>query len=198
MKMVFVALLAASLLLSGCAQAPVNEGMTADGRAYRGAAEPKLVIYEYSDFECPFCARVQPTLERVVRAYGEKGVQLQFRHSPLGIHPHAFDAAVAGVCAEKQGKFWQMHNKMYDNQVALDAGSLERYAVDAGLDIGAFKACAESTEAEEAVSNDMAMAASLGIAGTPTFIIGRSEVEGAQPYEKFQQAIDAELATASR
>src|SRR3989338_1749761 len=91
--------LAASLALSGCVASQINEGTDANGRAYRGADNPKIVMYEHSDFECPYCARVQPTVEEIVRSYPQ--LRLEYRHYPItSSHPHAFSAAVASVCAE--------------------------------------------------------------------------------------------------
>ncbi|MCX8194524.1 MAG: DsbA family protein [Candidatus Micrarchaeota archaeon] len=188
----------AMLLLFGCTgflqNEPLPEGMTADGKAYRGAAAPKLVIYEYSDFQCPFCARVQGTVEEVLRAYpGE--VQLQFRHYPLeNLHPEAFGAAVAAVCAERQGAFWKMHDKMYSNQQALYKENLTSYAHEIGLDMKKFEECLGSEEAALEVKKEMEEGAKKGVRATPTFLIGESKLEGALPFSTFKSMIDSELA----
>ena len=185
-----------SAFLYGCADTkPIPTGMTPEGRAYRGASAPKLVIYEYSDFECPYCGAVQPTVEQMMRAYQDRA-QLQFRHYPLPIHPDAVPAALASACAEKQGKFWEMHDKLYANQKALSESDLAKYASEIGLDPGIFKACVASSEARAVVDNDRATGVTQGVRATPTFLIGESMVEGSQPYDKFQQVMDAELARA--
>lgn len=195
-KVVFSLVLVAALLaLFGCASAPINQGVDADGRAYRGAGDAKLTIYEYSDFECPFCGRAQPTVEQVLRAY-PKEVRLEFRHYPLDIHPRAMPSALAGVCAEEQGKFWEMHDRMFARQSALSDDDLKRYAGEAGMDVAKFQICVSSDTAAQKVRKDMAEAAGAGVQATPTFKIGETLVRGAQPFDKFKQAIDSELARA--
>jgi protein-disulfide isomerase len=191
--LLIAAALMAALLLFGCAGQPINEGVDAQGRAYRGAANSKLVIYEYSDFECPFCGRVQPTVEGMLRAY-PNDVRLYFRHFPLDAHPRAMPSALAGVCAEEQGKFWPMHDKLFSNQNALSDSDLKKYAADAGLDSAKFGSCLSSQAALERVKSDMAEAAAAGVEATPSFKIGESMVRGAQPFSKFKEVIDSELA----
>jgi protein-disulfide isomerase len=187
--------LAAVLVLAGCAGSPIKEGMDAQGRSWRGAESPKLVIYEYSDFECPFCGQAQPTMEQVLRAY-PGDVRLEFRHNPLAMHPRAMPSAIAGVCAEGQGKFWQMHDLMFANQQALEDADLGKYAADTGLDMDKFNACIASPEAAAKVRADMAEAVDAGVTATPSFGIGGTLVRGAQPFSIFKSAIDSELARA--
>lgn len=189
------ALLALALLFFGCASSPINEGMTASGRAYRGADSPKIIVYEYSDFECPYCSKALPSVEEVLRAY-PNDVQLQFRHYPLPIHPQAYGAALAAVCAEEQGKFWPMHDKMFASQNALYDSDLKKYAADAGLDAQKFEQCLGSASAAAKVNADVSEAVLAGVQATPTFKIGESLVKGAQPFSKFKQVIDSELARA--
>ena len=185
--------LAALLALCGCAAEPIKEGMDSSGRAYRGAADARLTIYEYSDFECPFCSKAQPAVEEVLRAY-PNDVKLEFRHNPLDIHPRAMPSAIAAACAEEQGKFWPLHDKMFANQQALYDADLKGYAADIGLDMEKFAGCIASSEASARVRKDMAEAAADGVAATPTFRIGQSAVIGAQPFAKFKSVIDSELA----
>lgn len=187
---------AAILLLAGCAGAPIKEGKDSQGRSWRGAESPKITIYEYSDFECPYCGKVQPAVEEVLRAYPDS-VRLEFRHNPLvEIHPRAMPSAIAAVCAEEQGKFWQMHDLFYANQQALEDADLEKYAGQAGLDVASFKKCIASDAAAAKVKVDMAEAAREGVLATPTFVIGKTIVRGAQPFPVFKSAIDSELARA--
>ena len=194
-KSIALAAIFLSLMLFGCASAPINEGMTTDGRAYRGAANPKLIIYEYSDFQCPFCSRAQGTVEEVLRAYPNE-VQLQFRHYPLmDVHPQSYGAALAAVCAEEQGKFWQMHDRMFASQEALFDADLKKYASEIGLDGDKFDICLSSAATALKVRGDMDGAASAGVQSTPNFKIGESLVKGAQPFSKFKQVIDSELAS---
>lgn len=185
---------AAALLLFGCAAAPIKEGVGEDGRAYRGASSPKVTIVEYSDFECPFCRKAQPVVEEVLRAY-PNDVRLVFRHSPLPSHARAYPAAIAAVCAEQQGKFWQMHDLLYASPELTD-GQISGYAGEIGLDMGKFAECLVSASADDAVRKDMADAVSAGVDATPTFVIGNGRVRGAQPFDAFRKVIDGELAAA--
>lgn len=179
------------MLAFGCAGTPIREGATQDGHAWRGAENPKLVIYEYSDFECPFCGRAGPAIDEVLRAYPED-VQLQFRHFPLvNIHPRSMPSALAGVCAEKQGKFWQMHDRMFANQEKLEDADLDAYAKEVGLDMQMFARCLSSTETADRVNADITAGVALGIQGTPSFAVGRSLVVGTP---KLKAIVDAELA----
>ncbi|MCX6772921.1 MAG: thioredoxin domain-containing protein [Candidatus Micrarchaeota archaeon] len=186
--------LAFVLLLAGCAATPLKEGVAADGRPYRGAANAKLTIYEYSDFECPFCARAVQTVEDALRTYPDS-VKLEYRYFPLvAIHPRGYPSALAGACAEKQGKFWAMHDLMFANQEKLEDADLQGYAKQAGLDMQQFSACLSSPETAKIVNDDMAAGEKLGIGGTPVFFIGQSSVTGSQPLSKFKEVIDSELA----
>lgn len=186
--------LVAALLLPGCiAPPPLHEGVDAQGRAYRGAENAKLTIYEYSDFECPYCGKVQMALDEAMRQYSDR-VRLEYRHYPLPAHPRAMPSAIAAVCAEKQGKFWQMYDKLFANQQALEDADLEKYAGEIGMDKAAFASCIVSNEAKLLVQKDMDEAAIAGVQVTPTFKIGETMVKGAQPADKFKSAIELELA----
>jgi protein-disulfide isomerase len=191
-KLIALAFFAA--LLFGCLGSAVNQGVAADGAYYRGADSPKLIIYEYSDFQCPFCQRVQPALEEVLRSYPET-VQLRFKHNPVEeLHPRAFSASLAAVCAGKQGKFWEMHDKLFGNQAATADADFEKFAVEIGLDAASFKSCYSSQQATDEVRADMAEAKRLGLDATPMFVMGDTVVRGSQTAAKFKQAIDSELA----
>lgn len=185
--------LVALLVLSGCTASALREGVTKEGRPYRGAEYAKLTIYEYSDFECPYCARARSNVEEVLRAYSGT-VRLEYRYFPLFSHPRGYPSALAGACAEQQGKFWQMHDLMFENQNALEDADLEKYAGQAGMDVPAFKKCVASAEAAVKVNADKSQGDALGIQGTPTFFIGQSTVVGAQPVSAFRSVIDSELA----
>jgi protein-disulfide isomerase len=189
----FAIFVAAALLLAGCASAPLNEGVDAQGRAYRGAGNAKLTIYEYSDFECPFCGEAQPTLNDIIHQYSSN-VRLEYRYFPLSIHPHSMNASLAAVCADNQGKFWAMYDKLFANQNALEYSDLLNYANQIGLNQTQFTACFASDSAAQAVQKDIQNATALGVQATPTFIIGESTVRGAQSADVFRSAIDNELA----
>jgi protein-disulfide isomerase len=193
MRKFAVLAIALALFVSGCALSALPEGVAADGRPYRGAESAKLTIYEYSDFQCPFCDRARQNVDEVLRVYPDS-VRLEYRYFPLSSHPRGYASALAGACAEEQGKFWKMHDLMFDNQEALEDADLEKYALQSGMDLAAFRQCLSSAAAAGKVNSDKAQGEQLGVQGTPTFFIGQSAVVGAQPVSKFRSAIDSELA----
>ncbi|MEM7679006.1 MAG: thioredoxin domain-containing protein, partial [Myxococcota bacterium] len=154
-------------------------------------------IVEFSDYECPFCSRVNPTIAQVQKEYGDK-VQIRFRNLPLSFHKRAKPAAKAALAAHKQGKFWQMHDKLFANQKALQDADLEKYASELGLDMSRFKSDMTSPEIEAWVSKDMADAGKYGARGTPTLFVNGVPVRGAMPFATFKQVIDKEIAKAQK
>ncbi|MBZ4416433.1 thioredoxin domain-containing protein [Myxococcus sp. RHSTA-1-4] len=160
-----------------------------------GPANAKVTIVEFSDFECPFCSRVTPTLTKIKENYG-KDVRVVFRHQPLPFHANAKLAAEASMAAHEQGKFWEMHDKLFSNQKALDRASLEKYAQELGLNVGKFKAALDSGKFKAKVEADMAAGSAVGANGTPTFFINGREFVGAQPFESFKKLIDEEIGKA--
>ncbi|MBW3015759.1 DsbA family protein [Candidatus Woesearchaeota archaeon] len=163
--------------------------------ASKGPDNAPVLIVEFSDFQCPFCSRGRTTMDQVVEEYGDK-VQLVFKHFPLSFHENAQKAAEAAECALDQDKFWEMHDIMFDNQGALTVDDLKGYAEELELDIDAFNDCLDSGEKEAKVSADMAEGQKYGVSGTPAFFINGNLVSGAQPFENFKAAIDAELESA--
>jgi len=164
----------------------------ADSPAKGGKAGAKVTIVEWSDFQCPFCSRVVPTLKQIEDTYGDN-VKVVFRNQPLPFHNNAKGAAEAGMAANEQGKFWQMHDKMFANAQALDRASLEGYAQEIGLDVGKFKAALDSGKFTKRVEEDSAAGMAVGANGTPTFFINGREFVGAQPFEAFKNVIDEEI-----
>jgi protein-disulfide isomerase len=162
-----------------------------------GPATAKVTVVEWSDFECPFCSRVGPTLTKIKETYG-KDVRVVFRHQPLSFHPNAKPAAEAAMAAHEQGKFWEMHDKLFANQKALDRASLEKYAQELGLNMGKFKASMDSGKYKAKIEADMAAGSAVGANGTPTFFINGREFVGAQPFEAFKKVIDEEIAKADK
>jgi protein-disulfide isomerase len=163
----------------------------------KGPADAKVAIVEFSDFQCPFCSRVVPTLEQIEKEYG-KQVKVYFRHNPLPMHPDAPLAAEAAVAAEAQGKFWQMHDKMFANQQNLKRPDLEKYAQEIGLDMGKFKEALDKGTGKARIAADMALAKQVGAQGTPNFYIDGRNVQGAQPFDKFKEVIDDEIKRADK
>jgi protein-disulfide isomerase len=158
----------------------------------KGAKQPKVTIIAFSEFQCPFCSRVNPTLEQLVKDYGND-VAVSFRHNPLPFHNNAMIAAMASEAAREQGKFWQMHDKLFANQQALDRPNLEKYAQEIGLDMGKFKAALDKEKGKERIKRDMDDAAKFGARGTPNFFINGRNFRGAQPLEAFKGVVDEEI-----
>ncbi len=173
---------------------PLRMEVAAKGPS-RGPENAPVTIVEFSDFECPFCARANGTLAQVEQAYAGK-VRVVFRDFPLSFHRNAQKAAEAGHCADDQGKFWEMHDKMFANQKALDVDSLKTYAKELGLDMQAFETCLDSGAKAGVVQANLADGRALGVNGTPAFFINGRMISGALPFEEFKKVIDKELGVA--
>lgn len=161
-----------------------------------GDADAKVTIVEFSDYECPFCGRYfTQTYPQLKKDYVDTGkVKIVFRDYPLPFHSNAQKAAEAAECADDQGKFWEMHNKLFSNQQALDVASLKKYAGELALDQTKFDECLDSGKYESEVQNDLSQGGSYGVSGTPSFFVNGIMLVGAQPYSEFKKLIDAELA----
>ena len=159
----------------------------------RGSAQAQITIVEYSDYQCPFCARVNPTLDRVRQTYGDK-VRVVFKDFPLPIHAEAPKASEAAYCAGDQGKYWEMHDRLFANQQALQVPALKQYATALGLDAAAFNQCLDSGKHGARVAANVQSGEKLGISSTPTLYVNGRQVLGAQPFEYFKTVIDEELA----
>jgi protein-disulfide isomerase len=158
----------------------------------KGGKQPKVTIVEFSDFQCPFCSRVNGTLEQLTKDYGDD-VSISFRHNPLPFHNNAMPAALAAEAAREQGKFWQMHDKLFASQQNLDRPGLEKLAQEIGLDMNKFKAALDKEKNKERIKKDMDDAAKFGARGTPNFFINGRNFRGAQPLESFKEVINDEL-----
>jgi len=159
----------------------------------KGPQDAKITIVEFSDFECPYCSRALPAVEQVLKAYPDQ-VRLVFRHFPLSFHPNAQKAGEASMCAHDQGKFWEMHDVLFQNQQALDVPSLKGYAKNLGLDTAAFDSCLDSGKHANTIRSDMAAGEAAGVNGTPAFFVNGVPLSGAVPFEQFKAVIDEELA----
>ena len=161
-----------------------------------GPASAPVTLVEFSDFQCPFCQRVEPTLKRLRQTYGDK-LRIVWKDFPLTqIHPQAFKAGEAGHCAGEQGKFWEYHDHLFGNQQALQPADLKKHAADLGLDAASFGACLDSSKYGERVRDGVSQGTALGVNSTPTIFINGRRLSGAQPYEVFVAAIDEELSRA--
>ncbi|HVZ72536.1 MAG TPA: thioredoxin domain-containing protein [Polyangia bacterium] len=157
-----------------------------------GPASAKVTIVAFSDFQCPFCSRAVPTLHQIEDDYKGK-IRVAFKNNPLPFHDKAHLAAEAALAANEQGKFWEMHDKLFANQQALDRPALEKYAEDLGLNMAKFRAALDSGKFKDRVDRETKEGGSFGVSGTPTFFINGKKLVGAQPVEAFKTAIDAEL-----
>jgi protein-disulfide isomerase len=169
-------------------------------QASKGPADALVTIVEFSDFQCPFCSRVNPTMATIMERYRGK-VRVVWRNAPLPFHDNAVPAAEAAMEAMAQGgsaKFWQMHDVLFQNQNALTRPDLERYAQQINLDMTRFRRAMDQHTHQRAVEADNALARQIGANGTPNFFINGKNLVGAQPVEAFVTVIDAELAEAER
>lgn len=166
-----------------------------DDDAFKGDADAPVTIVEFSDFECPFCARFyQQTLNQIDEQYIKTGkVKFVYRDFPLSFHPNAQKAAEASECAGEQDKFWEMHDQLFESGVSGGVSSFKQFAADIGLDTDDFNTCLDSGAMASEVQKDMRDGTAAGIRGTPGFVVNGQLISGAQPFSVFQQIIDAEL-----
>ena len=159
-----------------------------------GSASAPITLIEFSDYQCPYCGRVEPTLKRLRAAYGDK-IRFVWKDFPLTqIHPQAFKAGEAAHCAGDQGKYWELHDVLFNKQSELQLDDLKRHALTLGLNVDAFNQCLDSSKHAERVRDGVAEGGQVGVNSTPTIFINGRRFSGAQPYEVFAAAIDEELA----
>jgi protein-disulfide isomerase len=172
---------------------PRFEVALSDADPSLGTAKAPVTLIEFSDFQCPYCRQVAPTLKKIRATYGDK-VRIVWKDFPLTqIHPQAFKAGEAGHCAAEQGKFWEFHDQLFANQQALQPDDLKKYATAGGIDGERFSACLDMSKHAELVRDGVAQGTQLGVNSTPTVFVNGRRVSGAQPYEVFAAVIDEEL-----
>ncbi len=159
----------------------------------RGPATAPITIVEFSDFECPYCSRAEETVSEVMRVYGDK-IRVVYRDLPLPNHKNAPKAAEAAHCAGEQGKYWEMHAKLFANQRALEVPALKGYAKDLKLDQAKFDKCLDSGATAAIVEESRKVGNEAGVNGTPAFFVNGILISGAQPFDAFKEVIDVELA----
>ncbi|MEW6435194.1 MAG: DsbA family protein [Myxococcota bacterium] len=177
------------------APARLRKSVEAIGPA-KGDEKAAITIVEFADFQCPYCSRAAATLDKVLAGYQGK-VRLVFRHFPLSFHEKAPKAAEAGACADEQGKFWAMHDALFESQ-ELEPEALKAQAQALGLDSKKFDDCLDSGRTAALVKRDMAAGQKAGVTGTPAFFINGRVLSGAQPEDEFRKVIDQELEAAGR
>ncbi len=162
-----------------------------------GPADAKVTVIEFSDFQCPYCARFQTdTLPQIMQNYGDK-IRFVYRDFPLtSLHQYALKAAEASECANEQGAYWEYHDLLFQNQSALDDASLKNYAATLQLDTATFNQCLDSDKYLSEVQKDEQDGITAGVQGTPAFFVNGNLIEGAQPYTVFKAAIDQALTKA--
>ena len=177
----------------------------AAGEPTKGDRSAKVAVIEFSDYQCPFCSRYsRDTLPQITTDYIDTGkIRYVFRDLPLSFHKQAFKAAEAAHCAGAQGKFWEMHDALFQNQSALAPEQLAAHGRTLGLEESAFQECLTSGRFAADVNKDIADAGAVGITGTPAFLVGIvqpdgrvkvvKKLSGAKPYAEFKAAIDGAL-----
>jgi len=159
-----------------------------------GSKDAKVTIVEYSDFQCPFCAKGADILKQIKKKYGNK-VKVVFKNFPLPFHNHAEKAAVAALCANEQNteSFWKLHDEMFSNQENLDEAGLKKMAGKLNLKVDQFSKCLDENKYLAKVKAQMEEGKSVKVKSTPTFFINGQLVNGAQPLEVFSEVIDEQL-----
>lgn len=178
----------------------VMEKISLEGRPAKGPKDAKVTIVEYSDFQCPFCTRGYTTIEdQVLKEYGDK-VRFVYKHFPLGFHKWAEPAAIGAECGAdlSDDAYWKLYSYYFQNQKQITPENLKDKSKEAlegtGVDIAKWEACFDNKGTAERVRADMAEGQSVGVTGTPGFIINGRLVSGAQPFQRFKAIIDDELA----
>lgn len=167
--------------------------VSVDDDPRKGIAEAPVTIIEWSDFQCPYCKKNGETLKQVKDRYGDK-VAIVFRDFPLPFHDKAPKAAEAAECADDQGKFWEFHDRLFQNQGGLDVEGLKKAGEEVGLDMGKFSSCLDSGRYSGEIAKDMADGQAAGVTGTPATFINGKMVSGALPMDTYVAIIDSELA----
>jgi protein-disulfide isomerase len=206
------AVLQALIQNRGGSSLPEGASVVVDGAPSRGSASARVVVAEVSDYHCPFCRRyTQETMPQLMKDYVATGkVRYVFLDCPIAqLHPNAFRSHEAAQCAGQQGKYWEMHDKLFASPPQNDAAGLASVASAAGVpDADKFKACLSGGSEAAGINQSLRRMSEAGISGTPTFLIGVAPapgaplkvvrvVRGAKPYEEFKSAIDAMLASKS-
>jgi len=187
------------LLAAGAAPAGAQDAprFIADPMMTKGPAAAPVTVFEWSDYECPFCQRAQDVLQRLQGEFPDT-VRFVFKDFPLRSHPNALPAALAARCAGAQGRYWEYHDLLFVGQPDLARDHLVGYARRVGLDASAFIECLDSGRYRDAVLAEQREGREAGVRATPTFFINQRKIEGALPLEEFRAAIQQALRDAGR
>ncbi len=157
----------------------------------KGDVKAAITIFEFSDFQCPYCAKLQPTLRQVLDAYPGK-VKLVFKNFPLSFHKQAKNAAKASHAAGEQGKYWEMHDKIFEKYNKLTEESFAEFATQLGLDSNKFAADYGSNKYDSQIKQDMQLASKVGVRGTPTLFIN-GKLQKGRSFDDFKRTIEGLL-----
>jgi len=159
----------------------------------KGPKSAPILLVEFSEFQCPFCKRTRPTLDKILNKYGSK-VRYIFRDFPLSFHKQAKSAANAANCAQEQGKYWEFFEQLWKSQGKHSNEKLIEIGQGIGLSMSPFKACVESEKYFSEIDKDQKAGSEMGVTGTPAYFVNGVFLSGAQPYERFEEIIEEELA----
>ncbi len=164
---------------------------------HKGNPAALVTVIVSSDFQCPFCSKVEPTVNQLLKDYGND-IRIAWTNQPLPFHDRAKPAALAAMAAHKQGKFWEMHDKLFANNRELTDVNFEKWAQEVGCDLNKFKADLKDEKLAKQIDTEAAAANAVGASGTPSFFINGKLLQGAQPIEQFKTEVDAALAAAKK
>ncbi len=170
----------------------------ANGTAVKGNANAKVTIVEFSEYQCPFCKRyIDESYSLIMEDYGDQ-IRYIFRDFPLPFHANAQPTALAARCAGDQGKYWEMHDLLFEEQANWSGkeditNDLTSYANQIGLNQSAFSSCLSSEKFAQAIEDDISLGQKVGVSGTPSFFINGQMIVGALPYDNFKAIIDEQL-----
>jgi protein-disulfide isomerase len=178
---------------------PFRVSLNNDGAPARGPSGSTVTLTEFSDFQCPYCKGFFPVLKQVEEKYGDR-IRIVYRQYPIpSLHPFAFKAAEASLCANDQGKFWELHDLMFQEQEQLAVKDLKAKATRLGLDQKKFDSCLDTGRYTERVQEDMKEGSRVGVSGTPALFVNGVEIDGGSvPFEVVARALDKELAGAKK
>jgi len=172
---------------------PERTTVAVAGHPSRGPDDAPVTIVEFADFECPYCAALHPTLQKIAGDYKDH-LRIVYVQFPLaGIHSHAEKAGEASLCASEQGKFWQMHDAMFADQGHLSIEELKQKASMLGLNSAEFSACLDSGKYLSEITSDLTEGMKAGVSGTPAMFINGRFLQGAVPYDDIQKIVEDEL-----
>lgn len=167
--------------------------VSVDDDPSKGKKGAPITLIEFSEYQCPFCKKTRPTIDKILSTYGDK-VHYVFRDFPLSFHNQAKDAANAAQCAGDQGKYWEYSDKLWETQGQHTQEKLKEIATGLKLDMAAFEKCTKDGKYYAEINKDMEDGSNSGVSGTPAYFINGLFLSGAQPFESFKQLIDEELA----